>query len=87
MRSFEQDGGECQRKWHRTRRANLLLLSGEPPKTLCIDQLNLTVCCRYTESLVKNSRINRYLAKHHPSELRNLENLLSEFGKICQISM
>jgi len=86
MKSFEQDGGECQRKWHRTRRANLLRLSGEPPQTLCIDQLNLTVCCRYAESLVANSRINRYLAKHHPSELRRLQNLLGKFEKICQSS-
>jgi len=87
MKSFEQDGGECQRKWIRTRRANLLRLSGEPPATLCIDELNLTVCCRYAESLIKNSRINRYLGKHHLRELRKLQNLLSELEKICQSSI
>jgi hypothetical protein len=86
MKSASEDRGRCWRKWYRTRRANLLRLSGEPPKTLCIDQLNLTVCCRYAESLVKNSRINRYLAKHHPSELLKLQNLLSEFEETCQIS-
>ena len=81
MKSVDQDGGVSQGKWIRTRRANLLRLSGEPPKTLCIDQLNLTVCCRYAESLVKNLRINRYLAKHHPSALRKMEKLLDEFER------
>jgi len=68
MKSFEQDGGESQRKWHSTHQANLLRLSGEPPKNLCVDELNLTVCCRYSETLLENSRVRRYLAKHHPSE-------------------
>jgi len=80
MKSHEQDGGECFRKWHRTRKANLLRLSGEPPKTLCVDQLNLTVCCRYAESLLMNDRIRRYLLKHHAEELAQMEDLVAEIS-------
>jgi hypothetical protein len=87
MKSFSQDGGECWRKWYRTRNANLLRLSGESPKSLCNDQLNLTICRRYTESLLKNSRINKYLVKHHASKLRELQNLLIEVDKICHTSI
>jgi hypothetical protein len=87
MKSFEQDGGECLRKWHRTHRERLLGMCGEPPSTLCIDEVNLTVCCRYSESLLKNCRINRYLRKQHPKELRALENLLNNFESSSQISI
>lgn len=85
MKSRKQDGGACWRQWYRTRKANLLRLSGEPPANFCIDQLNVTVCCRYAETLIANSRINRYLAKHHPKELRQLETLLAEFERICHV--
>lgn len=84
MKSFDQDGGECYRKWHQTRLANLLHLSGEPPQDLCVDELNLTVCCRYAESLMRNARVNRYLGKYHPQELRQLKNLVEEFERICE---
>jgi hypothetical protein len=82
MKSAREDGGECWRQWYRTRKANLLHLSGEPPANLFINQLNLTVCCRYSESLVKSFRISRYLSKHHPSELRELRELLVEFERL-----
>jgi hypothetical protein len=84
MKSRKQDGGACWRQWYRTRRANLLRLSGEPPPNLCIDQLNLTICCRYTESLLNNARMNRYLAKYHLGTLRGLESVMGEFEKSCQ---
>jgi hypothetical protein len=84
MKSASEDGGDCWRRWYRTRKANLLRLSGEPPKNLCRDQLNLMVCCRYAETLVQRSRINRYLAKHHSKELCELQNLLIEFEKISK---
>lgn len=84
MKSIKDDGGECQRKWHSTRRKNLLRLSGDPPANLCIDQLNLTVCCRYAESLMKNPRISRYLAKHHPTELQALQAVLTEFDSMTK---
>jgi hypothetical protein len=87
MKSASADGGECWRKWYRTRKANLLRLSGDPPTSLCVDQLNLTVCCRYAESLLKNSRIKRYLAKYHSGELRTLQNLSNEFERTCQGSI
>lgn len=86
MKSFDQDGGECYRKWHQTRLSNLLGLSGEPPQNICIDELNLTVCCRYAESLMRNARISRYLGKYHPQELRQLKNLVEEFERIRQNS-
>lgn len=80
-KTIQQDGGEWLGKWHRTRLANLLRLSGEPPKNLCLDELNLTVCCRYAESLLKNPRVKKYLMKHHPKELSDLETLLVEFER------
>jgi hypothetical protein len=84
MKSIKQDGGECRRKWYRTRRATLLRISGDPPKSLCMDELNLTICCRYVESLLENPRISKYLGKHHPIELGKLRNLLDEFEKACE---
>jgi hypothetical protein len=84
MKSIDKDGGRTNRKWHRTRLAHLLRLSGKPPQNLCIDELNLTVCCRYAESLMRNTRINRFLGKYHPEELRRLKYLLDEFEQICE---
>jgi hypothetical protein len=86
MKSLKQDGGRCLEKWHATRQANLLRLSGGAPKALCMDQVNATVCCRYVESLLENPRISRYLAKHHPEDLRELKDLLDEFEQTCQIT-
>ena len=86
MKSLKQDGGGCLGKWHATRQAHLLRLSGETPKTLCMDQLNATICCRYVESLLENPRISKYLARYHPEDLRELKNLLDEFAQICQIT-
>lgn len=80
-KTIQEDGGNWLRRWHRTRLANLVRLSGEPPKNLCLDQLNLTVCCRYAETLLKNARIKRYLLKRHPKQLRKLEMLLAEFER------
>jgi len=87
MKSRKQDGGACWRRWYRTRRANLRLLSGKPPQNLCIDQLNLTVCCRYAESLLNNARISRYLARHHPAAQQDLQALVAEFENSCQTSV
>jgi hypothetical protein len=61
MRAIDEDGGESQRQWHRGRRENLLALTGELPKDLCRDEIMLTICCRYAESLLKNPRVNKYL--------------------------
>lgn len=83
MNPVEQDRGEHYRRWRSARNANLLRLSGEPSKTLCADQLTLTVCCRYAGFLLKNTRVHRYLTKHHASELHQLEELLAEFEKAC----
>lgn len=79
MKSRNDDGGECWRKWYRTRGANLLGLSGPPPKDLCADLLNLTICCRYVEWLLKNPRLFRFLSRNHAGELRQLQSLLAEF--------
>jgi hypothetical protein len=84
MKSLDQDRGKSNRRWHRSRLAHLLLLSGRPPLNLCFDELNLTVCCRYAGSLMRNTRINRYLFKYHREELRQLKNLVEEFERICQ---
>jgi hypothetical protein len=52
-----------------------------------MDQLNVTICCRYVESLLQNPRISRYLAKHHPEDVRELKTLLDEFERTCQITI
>lgn len=83
MKSVEQDGGECFRKWHQTRRANLLRLSGGLFPTLCIDEVCLTVCCRYVETLLQQPRISRYLGKHHAREARKLQRLLDDYERVC----
>ena len=44
------------------------------------DALTLTVACGYLDRLVKNPRIERYLARHHMEMLQALQKLLSENG-------
>jgi hypothetical protein len=61
-------------------------LSGLPPKSLCIDQLNATVCSKYVDSLLEKPRIKRYLAKYHARNLQKLEMLVNEFEEICQVA-
>ena len=84
MKSVNDDGGECRRQWYRTRRATLLRLSGRPPENLCADLLHLTIGCRYVEGLLKNPRVHRYLNKHHATELRRLQSMLTEFERACR---
>jgi hypothetical protein len=85
MISRKQDAGVCWERWYRARDARLLALSGKPPRTLCEDQLNLTVCCRYAESLMKNARINRYLVKYHPKAFRELQVIVDEFESMSEL--
>lgn len=87
MISRKQDGGACWEQWYRARDARLRGLSGEPPRSLCVDQLNLTVCCRYADSLMKIARINRYLAKYHPKALRELLALVDTFESTSELKM
>ena len=84
-KSVKQNRGECVRTSHAARQLNFLRISDERSKPLCFEQLNVTICCRYIESLLKAPRINRYLAKHHPEDLCRLQNLLDEFERTCQI--
>jgi hypothetical protein len=51
-----------------------------------MDQVNLTVCCRYAESLLANPRINRYLAKYHSTYLRELQMLLEGFESLSEVT-
>jgi ParB-like chromosome segregation protein Spo0J len=44
------------------------------------DVLNLTVSCRYIESLVRNAQVKKYLAKHHPELLQEIGQLLTELA-------
>lgn len=84
MVSRKDDGGACWRRWYKTRKVHLLAISGDLPKNLCMEQLRLTVYCRYAESLLANPRIGRYVAKHHPSELQTLRTLSAEFKEVCE---
>jgi len=85
MKSPARDGGVCRRQWHRTRREHLLQLTGELPTNLCLDEITLTICCRYAESLLKNPQVKKYMAREHPNELRKLERILGEFESACQV--
>ena len=86
MISRKKDGGACWKQWYRARDARLLALSGEPPRGLCVDQVNLTVCCRYADSLMQSSRINRYLAKYHSRSLRELKMIVDEFEETSELN-
>lgn len=44
------------------------------------DVINLTAACRYVERLLGNSRVHRYLAKHHEDALTALEQLLADIA-------
>lgn len=59
-------------------KANVSGLSFKAPKTLALDQLTLTICCRYADSLLANRKIKGYLAKHHSSQFADLENSIEE---------
>lgn len=43
------------------------------------DVLTVTVACGYLERLLKNPRIERYLARHHMEILQTLQKLLSDY--------
>lgn len=44
------------------------------------DVLTLTVACGYLDRLLKNSKIERYLARHHTDILQTLQKMLSDNG-------
>lgn len=73
-----QDGGDSRCQWRQKQKTSLLRLSSEPPKTLALDQLTLTICCRYANSLLANAKIKGYLAKHHPLQFAGIEKLIEE---------
>ncbi len=80
MKSLERYGVVSRRKWERTRKAKLARIMRAVPPTLPVDLLTLTVCWRYAESLLKNPQVKKYLMKHHPEELSDLETLLAELN-------
>ena len=65
-------------KSKRTRTAKMEAYLKQVPETLSLDLIHVTVCCRYTESLLANPRIKRYLAKYHPERLVEMQNLVAE---------
>jgi hypothetical protein len=80
VKPFKRDA-EIWRKAWRTRNANLARIIRGVPQTLTFDLLTLAVCCRYVESLLKNPRVKKYVMKHYPEEVRDLETLLAEFER------
>jgi hypothetical protein len=42
------------------------------------DILDLTAACKYVQRLLANTRVHRYLAKHHEESLTALEQLLTD---------
>jgi len=80
VKPFKRDA-EIWRKAWRTRNSNLARIIRGVPQTLTFDLLTLAVCCRYAESLLKNPRVKKYVMKHYPEEVRDLETLLAEFER------
>ena len=88
VKPIERDNGKKRRKWDgefrwkwvRTRKAKLARIMRRVPQTLAVALLTLTVCWRYTESLLKNPQVKKYLMKHHPEDLSDLERLLAELN-------
>jgi len=44
------------------------------------DVLTLTVACGYLDRLLKNPKIERYLARHHVEFFKTLQKLLTDNG-------
>jgi hypothetical protein len=65
-------------KIKRALRARIQAYLNEVPDTYCLDLINVTACRRYVESLLANPRIKRYIAKYHPEQLIEMEELLLE---------
>jgi hypothetical protein len=63
-------------KIKRTLRTRIQAYLDEVPDSYCLDLINVTVCCRYFESLLANPRVKRYLARYHPEQLIEMEKLL-----------
>jgi len=45
------------------------------------DVLTLTVCCGYLDRLLKNSKVERYMSRHHADILQTLQRILTEVGQ------
>jgi hypothetical protein len=73
-----QDGSDSHREPDRKQKADSLRLPSRPPNALALDQLILTICCRYANSLLANPKIKEYVAKHHSLELADLKKLIEE---------
>ena len=50
------------------------------PQTFTADLINLTVCARYLEALMRQSRVKHYLSKYHPPTFAKLEEVLAKFN-------
>jgi hypothetical protein len=77
-RKLLQGGRASHRKGDRMQNASSSRLVSGPSKTLALDQLTLTICCRYANSLLANPKIKAYLAKHHALQSADLEKLIEE---------
>lgn len=74
MKSADTGWGKRKRTSDATIRAYL----EQVPDSLCLDLLNVTICCRFVESWLANARVKRYIAKYHPHELDEIQNLQAE---------
>ena len=69
-----------KQKTIRTRQTKIGSFLQSVPDTFCLDLVKLTVCCRYTESLLANRVIKRYLEKYHSQQLDEMEELVAEIN-------
>lgn len=77
------DDEESQRRWNRNQ--NQAEILGIIPKSFSGDLLKLTVCFRYSEMLLRNVRVRRYLAKNHPQEMHRLDALVEDCQKVGSV--
>jgi len=64
----------------RTLRKRVDKILSDVPQTFPADLINLTVCARYLEKLVRQSRVRHYLSKYHPLTFAKLEEVLAKFN-------
>ena len=66
------------RKRNQTWKVKLAKIQQAPPRNVAANMLNLTICVRYWETLLRSPRVNRYLNKYHQDNLRKIQTVLRE---------
>jgi hypothetical protein len=70
--------GRANEGVNQTWKVKLAKIEQAPPRNVVANMLNLTVCVRYREKLLRKPRVNQYLNKYHQDNLRQIHNVLRE---------